>query len=50
MKRKLVISRETLRHLDSLDLKSATGGISTHPTICNCNVSISCHTCNDTCV
>jgi hypothetical protein len=50
MKRKLVISRETLRNLDSVDLKNVGGGITTKATLCNCNVSISCYTCNDNCL
>jgi hypothetical protein len=49
MKRKLVVNRETLRNLDATDLKEAGGGISTKPTLCNCNVSISCYSCNSVC-
>lgn len=49
MKRKLHIRRETLRNLEATELKEVGGAISTHPTICNCNVSISCYTCNSVC-
>jgi hypothetical protein len=56
MKRKLVVTRETLRNLNAAELKNAdlqnaAGGrfVSNHATICNCNESISCYTCGAGC-
>ncbi|HEX4959960.1 MAG TPA: hypothetical protein VF173_03910 [Thermoanaerobaculia bacterium] len=52
MKRKLVVNRETLRNLNTANLKNTdlvnvAGGrfVTNHPTICDCNESISCYTC-----
>lgn len=50
MKRKLVVNRETLRSLNTTELKKVEGGfVTNHPTICNCNESISCYTCGSGC-
>jgi hypothetical protein len=47
MKRKLVVNRETLRNLNATEMKKVDGGrfVTNHPTICDCNESISCYTC-----